>query len=200
MTADPEATSLTLLGLLKTNDADGWRRFSEQYGPLVYQWCRRRGVEETASADICQEVFTAVLRNIAAFRKEQREDTFRGWLWMIAHNKIRDHFRLLARTPQSAGGSSAQLALAQLAAEDSLSHCEISNGREGRLAQVLLEVQAEFEPRTWSAFWRTHVDGVASAEVARDLGMSAGAVRVNRFRVLKRLREACSPLASPSSN
>ncbi|MCA9207497.1 MAG: sigma-70 family RNA polymerase sigma factor [Planctomycetales bacterium] len=189
MTADPEATSLTLLGLLKTNDADGWRRFSEQYGPLVYQWCRRRGVEETASADICQEVFTAVLRNIAAFRKEQREDTFRGWLWMIAHNKIRDHFRLLARTPQSAGGSSAQLALAQLAAEDSLSHCEISNGREGRFHRGLAMIQAEFEPRTWQAFWRAVVDGQDTATIASELKLSPASVRQAKSRVLRRLRQ-----------
>jgi DNA-directed RNA polymerase specialized sigma24 family protein len=51
-----------------------------------------------------------------------------------------------------------------------------------------LSVQAEFEERTWQAFWRATIDEEPTADIAADLGMSAGAVRKAKFRVLRRLR------------
>jgi RNA polymerase sigma-70 factor (ECF subfamily) len=50
-------------------------------------------------------------------------------------------------------------------------------------------LRGEFEERTWAAFWRTAVEGQAARDVAADLGMSPGAVRVAKCRVLHRLRE-----------
>ena len=50
-------------------------------------------------------------------------------------------------------------------------------------------LQAEFEPRTWQAFWKIVVEEKAPADVAAELGMSKGAVYVAKSRVLKRLRE-----------
>ena len=49
-------------------------------------------------------------------------------------------------------------------------------------------IRAEFEPRTWQAFWRTAIDGREAKDVAADLAMSQGAVRVAKSRVLQRLR------------
>ena len=42
---------------------------------------------------------------------------------------------------------------------------------------------------TWSAFWRTALDGAAPAAVAAELGISPNAVHIARSRVLARLRE-----------
>jgi RNA polymerase sigma-70 factor (ECF subfamily) len=49
-------------------------------------------------------------------------------------------------------------------------------------------VREEFDPRTWTAFWRTAVEGDRPADVAADLGVSAWAVYKARSRVLQRLR------------
>jgi RNA polymerase sigma-70 factor (ECF subfamily) len=50
-------------------------------------------------------------------------------------------------------------------------------------------IRTEFEERTWQCFWRTAVEGRAPREVAVELSMSPGAVRVAKSRVLRRLRE-----------
>jgi RNA polymerase sigma-70 factor (ECF subfamily) len=56
-------------------------------------------------------------------------------------------------------------------------------------------IRREFEVRTWQAFWRTAVDGRATADVAAELGMSPGAVRVAKSRVLQRLRSELGDIA-----
>jgi RNA polymerase sigma-70 factor (ECF subfamily) len=53
----------------------------------------------------------------------------------------------------------------------------------------MLEVmRAEFEPSTWKACWECVVEGRSAADVGRELGLSPGAVRAAKFRVLCRLR------------
>jgi RNA polymerase sigma-70 factor (ECF subfamily) len=54
--------------------------------------------------------------------------------------------------------------------------------------RALDAIRGEFEPRTWQAFWKTTVEGRAPKDVAAELAMSAGAVRVAKSRVLQRLR------------
>jgi len=64
----------------------------------------------------------------------------------------------------------------------------------GLLRRALEMIRDEFEERTWQAFWRTTVDGQAPRDVAADLAMSPGAVRVAKCRVLHRLREELGDL------
>jgi RNA polymerase sigma-70 factor (ECF subfamily) len=51
------------------------------------------------------------------------------------------------------------------------------------------EVQGEFQPSTWQAFWQTSLEGRNTKEVADSLGMTVGAVYIARSRVLARLKE-----------
>jgi RNA polymerase sigma-70 factor (ECF subfamily) len=55
-------------------------------------------------------------------------------------------------------------------------------------------VRAEFEPRTWEAWWKTAVEGRPAADVAADLGMSVTAVYKAKSRVLLRLRQELAGL------
>ena len=50
-------------------------------------------------------------------------------------------------------------------------------------------VQAEFEERTWSAFWRTVVEGRPTGDVADELDMKIASVYQAKSRVLRRLRQ-----------
>ncbi|HID75877.1 MAG TPA: hypothetical protein EYP56_07755 [Planctomycetaceae bacterium] len=55
-------------------------------------------------------------------------------------------------------------------------------------------VRAEFENRTWEAFWRTAVDGRPAREVAEELDMSRLAVYQAESRVLRPLRQELAGL------
>jgi RNA polymerase sigma-70 factor (ECF subfamily) len=49
-------------------------------------------------------------------------------------------------------------------------------------------VQPQFQPATWTAFWKTAVEGHAAASVAQELGMNLGSVYVARSRVLAKIK------------
>ena len=50
-------------------------------------------------------------------------------------------------------------------------------------------IREEFKAETWHAFWRTAIDGCSAQDVAEELDMRPGTVRVAKSRVLQRLRE-----------
>jgi DNA-directed RNA polymerase specialized sigma24 family protein len=57
------------------------------------------------------------------------------------------------------------------------------------LAQTLETIRGEIEPRTWQAFSLLMLEGQPPDEVAGQLGISAGALRQIKYRILRRLRQ-----------
>ena len=191
------ATPRSLLERVRARDHTAWERLVRLYGPMVYGWCLRAGLQPADAADVGQEVFGAVARAIAGFRHDRAGDTFRGWLYAITRNKLRD--RAVARAAVSVGGSEGLRRLAELPAEPAedtgaTADAEEANERKALCCRAIECVRGEFEPRTWQAFWRTFVDGRAAADVAAELGATANAVYLARSRVLRRLREEFAAL------
>ncbi len=189
--ANSSSLSGSLLLKLRQQDSQAWQRLVALVGPLVYSWCRRAGLQAEDAADVGQEVFRAVAAHIGDFRRERPSDSFRGWLWTITRNKIRDFWRRREGRPEAAGGTAAQQALLQVPLEESASLSDSSphEGTTGLLQRALQLIQEEFAERTWQAFWRVTIEERAPAEVAAELGMSVGAVYIAKSRVLGRLRE-----------
>ncbi len=188
---DSSATSRSLLARVQANEERAWERLVDLYAPLVFHWCRSRGLQAEDVADVLQEVFRAVVAHVGGFRKERPGDTFRGWLRRITQNKLRDHFRRTGREPRGTGGSSARDRLAQIPGPEPADDDLVPDG-EGEsilFGRALDLIRGEFAEQTWAAFWRTAVDGRPAGDVAADLAMTPGAVRVAKCRVLRRLRE-----------
>lgn len=179
------STPSSLVAGVRSHDPEAWKRLSRVYGPVVYGWARRAGLQGPDAADITQDVFRAVLNRADRLRHDRPDDTFRGWLWAVTRNTIRDHWR--RRSVTAVGGSDA-LERLQNVPETDISSDALSTGT-GRLNEAVAKVQDEFEATSWTAFWRTMVDGQAVARVAEELGISANAVYVARSRILRRLRE-----------
>ncbi len=183
------STSTSLLEGVRANHPEAWRRLVRIYGPLVYRWSRKAGLQGADSRDVTQEVFGAVANRIESFRKERPGDSFRGWLWGITRNKVADHFRGLKSNPQARGGSQA---LALFAEMPDLPIDEPQADHNTQLAlklRAIEQIRAGFEQHTWKAFWRLSVDAQPAAEVASELGMSVKAVYQAKYRVLRRVRD-----------
>jgi RNA polymerase sigma-70 factor (ECF subfamily) len=180
----------SLLLRLRGHDNEAWRRLAALYGPILDGWCRCAGLSEQDADDVKQEVFRSVAQHLGAFRRERPRDSFRGWLWRITHNKLRDFWRRQRHRPQAVGGTAAQQRFQELAQESEDSLPPDSPAESGALYRRALDLlRAEFEARTWQAFWGVAVEGRAAADVAAELAMSPGAVYVAKSRVLRRLRE-----------
>lgn len=191
LTAVSGSTSSGLIARVKARDPAAWTRLVELYGPLVYRWSRAAGVPTSDAPDVVQEVFRSLSAHVGEFRRQHEGDTFRGWLWTITRNQSRDYFRRRAHRPDAPGGSAAHERLLELPQPESLDADEALAGeaRHYLLHRALELIRAEFEQPTWQAFWRTTVDGASAVEVAAELGLSAGAVRQAKYRVLRRLRQ-----------
>ena len=188
--ATSPSTSSSLLGRVRQRDADAWSRLSKLYGPTVYGWARRSGLQASDAADIVQNVFGAVVTSIADFRHDRPDDSFRGWLWTIARNKIRDHFRSLASRPEAQGGTDAQRRLQQIPEQAPKTVGDAADFGADSLGRRALEmIRVDFDSRSWETFWRVAVEGDAVADVAEDLGVTIWAVYKARTRILGRLRD-----------
>ena len=187
--SEPGSLSSTLLGGVRALQPEAWQRLVALYGPTVYGWCRRLGVSETDAADVVQDVFAAVATGIDRFHRDRPGDSFGAWLRIVTRHRVMDHHRRRQGQPDAPGGTSAYGRLLDVAetAEPSLPP---STERDPLLSRRMLDlVRAEFEPSTWTAFWRIVVDGQSPAEVAAALGLSLAAVYKAKSRVLRRLRE-----------
>src|SRR5262249_24624815 len=185
-----DATSPSLLDRAREHQPEAWHRLVTLYGPLTYDWARKAGLQPSDAADVVQEVFTRVSTHLARFRREKAGDSFRGWLWTICANKIRDYYRDLRSRPSAEGGSTAQVRLQQLPDAPPNEDSEDGSLELRRLRQrALAQLREAFEPHVWEAFWRVAVEEQAPGDVARDLGVSVWAVYKAKARVLQRLRQ-----------
>lgn len=192
-----KSTSSSLLDRLKQRDSDAWQRLADLYSPLVYGWCRHSGVPPDDAGDVLQEVFFAVAQGIERFRHDRSDDTFRGWLWTITQNKIRDHFRKRRAEGPAPGGTDAQQRLEQIPEETAIGwtsappavRCPSPKQRAVELAR------AGVEDRTWHVFWQMTVEKRPAAEVAEQLGMSVAATYKAKYRVMRLVRRELDDLA-----
>ncbi len=182
------STTRSLLVGLQGYDDAYWSRLVKLYTPLVYHWCQKYDLRHDDIPDVVQEVFKAVAEGIDKFRKERTQDTFRGWLRVITRNKSMDLHRRQCKEAQGEGGSEALLRLEALPVPEDTDQNADNESESILFRQALSLIQEEFRETTWQAFWRVVVDGRAPTDVADEIGLSAGAVRVAKCRVLQRLR------------
>jgi RNA polymerase sigma-70 factor (ECF subfamily) len=190
--ADPTtgATPVSLLERLRsTGEQDAWAYFVRLYTPLLLHWARKAGLQGADAADLVQDVFAALVRAMPSFRYD-RHKSFRGWLWTVTANKLRDRAR--RRPPAPLDPHAAPLATA--VSDDSVGGLEEAEYRRHVVRRALELMQSDFRPETWRACWMTVVEGRPAAEAAARLGLTVGAVYSANCRVLARLRRELAGL------
>jgi RNA polymerase sigma-70 factor (ECF subfamily) len=185
--------STSFLARLKSQEPQAWERLVDLYGAAVYAWCRRAKLQPPDSADVLQEVFRAVAANVAGFQPDSTSGSFYRWLKAIARSKICDHYRRRHNQPVAIGGSEAQQRFEDLSDDNPDDNAQYEEDRASEIGVMhrgLAVIRAEFEDRTWQAFWLTVVESLSAPEAAAQLGMKPAAVRQCKCRVLHRLRQA----------
>lgn len=181
-------TRPSLIGKLHDPAAsEAWAEFVHLYQPIVYRVARRRGLQHADAEDLTQDVFATVGRKVSEFDLV-RGGSFRGWLLKITRDLV---VNKLTRGPREVGAgdtAARDMMNEQPQREQTATLLRVEHQRLV-LAQASERLRPKISPSIWDAFWLTAVEGKSIEEVARQLGKSAGAVRVARCRVLAQLRK-----------
>ena len=177
-----------LLRVRDAKDEAAWAQFVQIYTPLIYGYCRSRGLQESDAADVAQEAMRAVARAIASFEYDPQRGKFRNWLLTVVQSKLYNFLVQQQRQPALAGETTLQLSHDQnsVRGEDNAWDAEYDRAVFSWAAE---RIRGEFQESTWRAFWKTTIDERDGKEVAECLGMSVGAVYVAKSRVIARLKQ-----------
>jgi RNA polymerase sigma factor (sigma-70 family) len=189
MADGPQTRQSLLIRLRDFQDHDAWGQFVEVYAPLIYGYVRKRGLQDADAADLTQACLRQVAAWVGRLEYDPRTDTFRGWLFTIVRNKLRDFLDQPQRLYQGSGDSRIQWALENKAAPEPDEAGEWEREYQcGLLAWAAKQVRPQVQEATWQAFWQTAVEGKPGKEVAQNLGLTTAAVYLAKSRVMARLR------------
>lgn len=193
----PPSTHLTLLARLQgSGNAEAWRTFVDLYAPLVYQFCRSRGLQDADASDVTQQVLACVHRAIPRFCYDPERGRFRNWLGATTLHEISRHQRKARRAGQGVGeGAGHNLAERVEAAADP-AWVEEFNTYMYQLA--LDRIRGNCPEEEWQAFELTWLNDVKPRAAADQLGKPAAWIYKARHRMVERLRQEIEFLTSDS--
>lgn len=192
--APPTRPSL-LVRIRDAADHRAWSQFVAVYAPLIYGHARKHGLQDHDAADLTQEVLARVARGVRGLDYDARRGSFRGWLFTVVRRAFLNFRTCQCRHPQGTGDTGVLECLNQQPAPDSGAEEAWDREYEQQLfVWASGQVRPRVEPRTWSAFWRTAVDGEDTGSIATELGITAAAVRLAKSRVMAQIRKVIAEL------
>ncbi len=160
-----------------------------RYVESVHRYCYRRLGNREAAEDATSTVFMKALAGLPGYRDE----SFRGWLFTIAHHVVADRRR--AHRPLHSLDAAGELHDNAPSPED----LALANEDWLTVRQLLAQL-----PEHQRQVIELRLAGLTGTEIARILGRSAANIHVTQFRAVARLRallgHAASSPASPGGN
>jgi RNA polymerase sigma-70 factor (ECF subfamily) len=172
-------------------DAEAWQTFVGLYAPLVYQYARRRALQDADAADLTQEVMGEVANDIRSFQYQPERGRFRHWLFTIARRRLTRFQMRRARHPVA--GLEPGRPEPAGADEPDAEWNEAFNARV--LYMALPRIQSHFEMSSWRVFERVWIERRPAAQVADELSISIEAVYKAKSRILRRLEQEVIEIA-----
>ncbi len=165
---------------LQKRDPEAWAEVYEEYFPRVYRYIALRVGDKTEAEDLAGQVFLKALESISSFK--WRGVPVSAWLFRIAHNHIIDY----RRTSKAKLHLPLDESLVSTDA-DPVSEAE----RNSDISQVVQAVRQLTQAQR-DVIELRFAGGLSTAEVAKVLGKSQGAVKVLQHSALIALRSKLS--------
>ena len=192
---DWPSTKYTLLrGIRDLRNETAWTTFVDLYTPLVYRFCRGRGLQDSDARNVVQEVFIRVSRGISRFDLAAEKGRFRSWLGTITYREI-EREREKARQPgRGVGGPQAEIAMQQI---ESQFVAEWEATFDAEVYQYALDrVRSQADPDVWGVFEAVWMKDQKPRQVADHMNKSVDWVYKAKYKVLSRLRDEIRYLTS----
>jgi RNA polymerase sigma-70 factor (ECF subfamily) len=138
----------------------------------LFNYIRKSLRFATAAEDVYQEAVLNAFRHFGTFRPEKE---FAPWIFAIAHNALRDHFRREARTP--AGPDVERLG-------------DESGERKREMVREVFAYAERLKPRHREVFFLFYDSGFSVAEIAGVTGLREGNVKLILHQARNTLKAA----------
>lgn len=149
----------------------------ERYLDAIYLYCARRVGTTQVAEDLTAGVFERALARIDTFRG----NSFRAWLFRIAHNAVTDHYRrrrqLVQWQPEMSGPDH----------DPTPEDYAIAAEHRSRIRQ-LLDLLTDDQRQVVEL----RLSGLTGTEIAETLDRSPSAVKMLQYRALERMRTEMS--------
>jgi RNA polymerase sigma-70 factor (ECF subfamily) len=170
---------------LKKRDPEAWALVYEEYFPKIYRFIVVRIANRTEAEDLTEQVFLKALEASPSFR--WRGAPISSWLFKIARNQVIDYIRV--------SKSRKNVPLNEYIVGDHVDPEEAAE-KSSNVRQLIKAVGQLTEAQR-DVIELRFAGGLSTAEVAKVLGKSQGAVKVMQHSALVALRKKLSNLGLP---
>ncbi len=168
-----------VVALARAGDRAAQRRLFDAWQAPLYNYLRQMTRDDDAAADLTQETFVRAFRNLPRLR---HEEAFRGWLYRIAHNLVRDR---VAQPPVEPLDETNEPPDPRSAVELRLEQQELRDAVDGALA-TLPAAHRE-------VVVLHHLQGLDVDAIAATLRVPSGTVKSRLARARETLRRKLTP-------
>jgi RNA polymerase sigma-70 factor (ECF subfamily) len=183
---DQETAEASLLDRLAASAASGDKQaFEAIYAATVdeiYGYLSGRLRDEQTAEDLASNIYLKAWTAARSYHAGSHK--YRRWLFAIAHNELRDHWR--RSKPQVALSDAMTARLAEPAAD---------SDPEGR-AEAVLSAMDRLNEQQQRIVALRFFSGLNHAEIARIVGKREGAVRAQLLRALRQMRKVMAHAAT----
>ena len=170
---------------LQRRDPETWSGIYEEYFPRIYRYIALRVSNREEAEDMAGQVFLKALESISSFK--WRGVPVSAWLFRIAHNQVIDYWR----NAKSKGSLPLDESLVSNDIDpEEVAEMNLDISRLVKALRQLTKAQREVIELRFAA-------ELSTAEVAKILDKSQGAVKVLQHNALKTLRGRLSELEQP---
>ena len=179
-----------LLSRWRTGDNAAGRRLFARYGPAITGYFQRKLFETSEVQSLVNATFYACISTKTPFTGES--EAVRGYLFGIAHNKLREHLRRLRSADRliDRGADADEVAEVSLSQLDPRDPSEFVVEREDHklILKALRRIPLDFQLIFELSFW----EGLTNSEIAAALGIPhatvASRLRLGRDRLEHQLK------------
>ena len=173
----------------RSGDGEAFGALYRRYQSGIYTFIRGQVREAELAADLTQDTFVRAWESLPRLRQE---GAFRGWLYRIAANLVRDEVK--------SGRARLEVTESTLAGEDG-SRLPEPAGKEGVPEEMLASEEMKEEVRRAldslpaeqrAAVVMHHMEGMGMSEIAEAMGVRPGTVMSRLARAREALRKQLS--------
>ena len=198
-------TRSSLLSRLRhASDAASWQHFFDNYGRLIYQVCRRAGLDAQEADEVAQETIVSVSQELPKFKFDRSKGSFKGWLWRVTRNHVADFLKKKyrdgarrAELPETKPGEAAPIE--KFAdTQDDLDAMWEAEWKSNLLDCALKRVRSQVSARSFQIFHLSTVQGWTVDQIKAALRTGTTQIYLARHRVGRLVKKEIAALRKES--